>query len=226
MPNTLPWSDIDTVFLDMDGTLLDLHYDNHFWQEYVPACYAAKHSLSPEQAKRQLYPKFRSVEGTMDWYCIDYWSEQLGLDIARLKREVDHLIQVRPQVRQVLETLQHSGRRIALLSNAHQKVIELKMQTTGLDAHFDHLICAHHFDCPKEDPRFWPKLAQADPFTPQTTLFVDDSLPVLKAARDFGIRHLRAIRQPDSQSPPRDTGEFIALEDFQELTAGLAAPPS
>ena len=38
----LPWSGIDTILLDMDGTLLDLHYDNHFWQVYVPEKFAEK----------------------------------------------------------------------------------------------------------------------------------------------------------------------------------------
>lgn len=30
------WKTIDTVLLDMDGTLLDLHFDNHFWLSLVP----------------------------------------------------------------------------------------------------------------------------------------------------------------------------------------------
>ena len=33
----LNWSKIDTVLLDMDGTLLDLHYDSHFWLNVIPA---------------------------------------------------------------------------------------------------------------------------------------------------------------------------------------------
>ena len=218
---TLPWDAIETVFLDMDGTLLDLHFDNHFWMHFVPGRYAEKHGLSLEGAREDLYPRFRAIEGTLDWYCIEYWSRELDMDIAALKRELEHLIQVRPQVRQVLETLQQAGKRIALLTNAHHKVVELKMQTTGLDAHFEKLICSHSFAYPKEDSRFWPRLAEADPFVPETTLFVDDSLPVLQAAQDYGIRHLRAIHQPDSKAPPKDTGTFIALKGFGELLAGL-----
>ncbi|MDH3916294.1 MAG: haloacid dehalogenase, partial [Chromatiales bacterium] len=41
MPETAPydWSTVDTVLLDMDGTLLDLRFDNYFWQELVPSRY-------------------------------------------------------------------------------------------------------------------------------------------------------------------------------------------
>jgi putative hydrolase of the HAD superfamily len=221
MPDTLPWQQIETVFLDMDGTLLDLHFDNHFWLEHVPLRYAEKHGLSVDDAKEELYPRFRSVEGSIDWYCIDYWSRELGLDIHGLKRELEHLIQVHPHVAEFLQTIGNTGKRVALLTNAHQKVIELKMGSTGLAHHFDHLICSHAFRVPKEDPQFWPRLAQQDAFDPETTLFVDDSLPVLRAARDYGIQFLRAVRLPDSKAPPKQTEEFVAIENFDELVKGL-----
>ena len=221
MNNPLPWQDIETVFLDMDGTLLDLHFDNHFWLEHVPLRYAEKHGMTVDGAKQALFPRFRALEGTIDWYCVDYWSRELGLDISALKRELEHLIQVHPQVAEFLETLRRSGRRIALLTNAHHKVIDLKMASTGLAQHFDHLICAHAFRVPKEDPQFWPRLAARDHFDPAATLFVDDSLPVLRAAHDYGIRHLRAVRLPDSKAPPKQTDEFIAIESFSELIEGL-----
>lgn len=221
MHTPLPWHDIDTVFLDMDGTLLDLHFDNHFWLEHVPLRFAEKHGLSLDEAKQVLFPRFRAKEGTMDWYCVDYWSRELGLDISALKRELEHLIRIHPHVTEFLQVLKQAEKRVALLTNAHQKVLELKMAATGLERHFDHLICAHAFRCPKEDPRFWPRLAGEDPFDPARTLFVDDSLPVLKAARDFGIRHLRAVTNPDSQAPPKQVDDFIAIGGFEELMEGL-----
>jgi len=217
-----PWDEIDTVFLDMDGTLLDLHFDNHFWLEHVPLRYAEKHKLSVDEAKQQLFPRFRAVEGTIDWYCVDYWSRELGLDINALKRELEHLIQVHPHVAEFLQALRATGKRIALLSNAHHKVIELKMASTGLAKHFDHLICAHTLRVPKEDPEFWPRLAKQDPFERNTTLFIDDSLPVLRTARDYGVRHLRAVRLPDSKAPPKQTADFIAIENFNEMLDSLA----
>jgi putative hydrolase of the HAD superfamily len=221
MPDTLPWRDIETVFLDMDGTLLDLHFDNQFWLEHVPMRYAEKHGLSVEGAKRELYPRFRSLEGTIDWYCVDFWSRELGLDISALKRELEHLIQVHPHVAEFLQTISQTDKRVVLLTNAHHKVIDLKMTATGLAEHFDHLICAHAFRVPKEDPQFWPRLAQQDAFDPHTSLFVDDSLPVLRAARHYGIRYLRAVRLPDTRAPAKETAEFTAIESFDELLQGL-----
>ncbi len=221
MTQTLPWQQIETVFLDMDGTLLDLHFDNHFWREHVPLRYAEKHGISIDTAKTTLSPRFRAAEGTIDWYCVDYWSRELDMDISALKREVEHLIQIHPHVSEFLQILNTTGKRVALLTNAHQKVIELKMASTGLAKHFDHLICAHTFNVPKEDSQFWPRLARQDNFKPETTLFVDDSLPVLQAAREYGIRYLRAVHTPDSKAPRKDTGDFKAIDNFSELVKGL-----
>ena len=31
----IDWTQLDTILLDMDGTLLDLEFDNHFWGTVV-----------------------------------------------------------------------------------------------------------------------------------------------------------------------------------------------
>jgi len=41
--SSINWSEIDTILLDMDGTLLDLNFDLHFWMEYLPLVLANKH---------------------------------------------------------------------------------------------------------------------------------------------------------------------------------------
>ena len=41
------WMRVETVLLDLDGTLLDLAFDNYFWRERVPAAYAAARAISP-----------------------------------------------------------------------------------------------------------------------------------------------------------------------------------
>lgn len=213
----LNWNQIDTVLLDMDGTLLDLHFDNHFWLEHVPLRYAEKHGLSHEAAQDALAPRYHRVVGTMDWYCVDYWTRELELDIARLKEEVEHLIAVHPHVADFLAVLHGNRRRSVLVTNAHHKSLALKMRKTRLDGYFDAVICAHDIGVPKEHPEFWGKLQLVERFDPARTLLVDDSLPVLRSARDYGIGHLLAVHRPDTQLPAKDVAEFRAIRSFRDI---------
>lgn len=215
------WPNIDTVLLDMDGTLLDLHFDNHFWREHVPLRYAERHGVGIEIARETLFPRFRAAEGTMQWYCIDYWSDVLDLDIAELKAEVDHLIAVHHHVIDFLDALRSTHRRAVLVTNAHQKSLDLKMERTRLAGHFDALICAHECGRPKEDPQFWEWMQVREPFRKDRTLLVDDNLTVLRSGVEYGIRHLLAVRKPDSKGPEKDTQEFDAITGFDEVLEGL-----
>ena len=201
----------------MDGTLLDLHFDNYFWQHHVPLRYAEKNQLHIDDARDILFPKFKSAEGTMDWYCVDYWSGQLDLNIAQLKAEVDHLIAIHPHVVKFLEATKDAGKQVVLVTNAHQKSLMLKMDRTALSHYFDDIICAHDFGLPKEKPEFWDKLNKTLAFDKNKTLLVDDTLPVLRSAQSYGIQHLLAVLNPDSQSPQRDTEEFQAIKDFRDI---------
>jgi HAD superfamily hydrolase (TIGR01509 family) len=216
----LPWDAIQTVLLDMDGTLLDLHYDNYFWLKHVPVRYAEKHGLSLADSHRELGERYASVAGTMQWYCVDYWSAELGLDIERLKQEVAHLIAVHPQVVPFLEQVRAQGKRVVLVTNAHHKSLALKMGKTGLSNYFDTLISAHTLGLPKEHPAFWDKLQSLETYDRQHTLLIDDSLPVLRSARGYGIAHLLAIYQPDTRQPRKEVGEFAAIESFEQIMPG------
>ena len=219
----LDWSRIDTVLLDMDGTLLDLNFDNHFWLEHVPQRYAEARGLSLQAAKDELFVRYHDISGTLDWYCLDHWSRELELDIALLKQEVDHLIQVHPHVLDFLGALQVAGKRRILVTNAHQKAIALKMEKTRLAGHFDRIVCAHDLGLPKEDHRFWARLHAILPFDAERSLFVDDSLAVLQSAREYGIVHLLAIGRPDSQKPERSIADYPSVADFSPLMSGLKA---
>jgi putative hydrolase of the HAD superfamily len=218
----LPWADIDTVLLDMDGTLLDLHFDNHFWLDHLPRRYAEIHAVTVEQAKAELLPLFRQHAGQLNWYCTDFWSRELELPIRELKREVAHLIALRPDADTFLAALRAAGKRVALITNAHRDSLSLKMERVELAPWFDRLISSHDYGFPKEDQQFWFALQQDFGFDPARSLFIDDSLPILRSAGRFGVAHLLAVREPDSRNGAKDTEEYDAVEDYRQLLAGLS----
>ena len=213
----LDWRTIDTVLLDMDGTLLDRHFDDHFWLEHVPTRYSSKYHIPLEEAKDKLYEMFRSQEQTLNWTDLDYWSEQLGLDIPLLKREVDHLIAVHPGVTEFLTFLRQHGKRSWLVTNAHSKTLELKMKKTRLSPWFTGIISAHDLGLPKEEVAFWGKLQEKVPFDPSNTLLGEDSETNLGTAREFGISHLFYVSRFSSAIPPTPSKSFASIHYFTEL---------
>ncbi|KHF24350.1 GMP/IMP nucleotidase [Solemya velum gill symbiont] len=211
------WQQIDTIFLDMDGTLLDLYFDNHFWLEHLPMRFAEEASIDIEAARAHLSELYQSRQGTLDWYCIDYWGDKLGLDILTLKEEVDHLIRMHPHVEEFLHKLRASGKTVALVTNAHPGTLAFKLERIPMADYFTHLVSSHEFGHPKESQQFWESLQKHLPFERERTLFIDDSEAVLRSAREYGIGHLVAISQPDSQLPGQALEDFISISNFSEL---------
>ena len=213
------WTRIDHVLLDLDGTLLDLDFDNHFWQSLVPQQWGAARGIDAAAARALLQPRFAACEGTLPWYCTEHWSRELGLDIAALKREDAERIRWLPGAQQFLAAARARGKRLVLLTNAHPQALAIKHERTGVLDHFDASFSAHQFGAPKEDPRFWQALARVERYDPARSLFVDDSASVLAAARAAGIGLIRAIRRPDSVREARVHGEFTAVDALVELLA-------
>ncbi|XOV80155.1 MAG: GMP/IMP nucleotidase [Aestuariibacter sp.] len=218
---TLPWDQIDTVLLDMDGTLLDLHFDNHFWLDHLPLTLAEIKGWPLEQAQAFMMQEYEKVQGTISWYCLDYWADLLQLDIMKMKREIEHLISMREDTLPFLDALHESGREVILLTNAHPDSLSLKVEKTQLDQHIDTLISTHQYGVTKESQSLWQALYEDLRFDKKRTLFVDDSLTILEAAQDFGIAHVLAVANPDSKQEPRDIAQFPAISDYRTLIADI-----
>lgn len=212
------WNDVDTLLVDMDGTLLDLAFDNFFWLELVPREFARRSGISDADARRDIKARYDRVLGTLPWYCLDHWSGELGFDLARLKRDHRHLIRYLPMVPEFLDAVRASGRRIVLVTNAHPETLAVKLEQTGLDARLDEMFTSHAFGAPKESRAFWEALQARCRFDPARSVSIEDSVPVLDAARAFGIARTLAITRPDSSLPrrPGNVGH-AAVEGVAEL---------
>jgi putative hydrolase of the HAD superfamily len=230
------WSRIDVVCLDMDGTVLDLHFDNLFWLEVLPRRWGAARGLDYEAAMRQLKPRFEAKRGTLDWYCVDHWSDELGLDIPALKHELREEIRYLEGAADFLDLLRGLGKRVLLTTNAHPLSLRVKDSQTQLSRHFDELVSAHEFGVPKEHPGFWVELERRHDVPLARTLFVDDSAAVLQAALRAQVRWIYQVLQPDSTRPPHPPVDGIAgvrrLADLRDSVvaqlpagAGPESPP-
>ncbi|MFT6791550.1 MAG: HAD superfamily hydrolase (TIGR01509 family) [Cellvibrionaceae bacterium] len=217
----LNWDEIDTVMLDMDGTLLDLYYDNHFWMIHLPQRFAQIKKIERKIAQQQVLEHIRAVEGTLQWYCLDYWSDRLGVDVVKLKKEIRCKIKERPHARELLNRLGQSKKTIYLVTNSHPAGVAIKMDEIQIEAHFKEIISSHQFGYPKEQLAFWQSLDQHLSFDRKRTLFIDDNLTVLNTAIAFGIKHILGIHQPDS-TVHRTVDQVPAIHHFDEILDGLS----
>ncbi len=213
----ITWDSIDTVLLDMDGTLLDLHFDNYFWLDHLPRLYAEKHGIAAAEATTALHGRFDGRQGTLDWYSLDYWSAQLEMDVPALKQELRHMIKLRPHALEFLQRLHAGPREVVLVTNAHRKTLDIKMAQVDITPWFDRLVVSHDLAAPKEEQAFWHALQALHPFDPARTLLIDDTESVLQSAHDYGIAHLLTLLQPDSQLQKRLDTRFPGIHHFDEI---------
>jgi HAD superfamily hydrolase (TIGR01509 family) len=211
------WQRIDTALFDLDGTLLDLCFDNHLWREIVPRAYADSRALSLSEARAALQMRLRACAGTLDWYCMEYWTRELELDVTALHRTHARRIDWLPGAQEALAGLKARGKRLVLITNSHPHTLQVKDETVGVRRHFDAVYSSHEFGAAKEDQRFWQRVREVEPYDPERTLFVDDNAAVLQAARAAGIRFIYAMCHPDSSRPPREHPDFPGVHSVAEL---------
>jgi len=190
-----------TLMLDMDGTILDLAYDSFIWLDLVPKEYAKKLSINLDEATVILKEHFVSLKGSLKWYCLDHWSELLGIDILLLHEKERSRIGYLLGAQEFLEVVKQSDIRVLLVSNSHRDILKLKIEETGLDQYFDGIHLSHDFKAPKESRLFWTRLSSIEEFDLSKTIFIDDTPKVLRAAKEFGIHSIFQITDPDSNQP-------------------------
>ena len=203
--------------LDMDGTLLDLAYDNYMWLEHIPAEYARQNSIAEVEAREILAAKFRSLEGKLQWYCLDHWSEVLDLNVKELHRRENDRIVFLPGARDFLDAVLQHEIRLLLVTNSHLDTLAIKTEVTGIAGFFDAIYTSHELGHAKEDQPFWHALHEVENFDPAATLFIDDNPSVLESARTFGINMLLNVTRPDTRMPIRENRGFPTIESVASL---------
>jgi putative hydrolase of the HAD superfamily len=207
----------ETLMLDMDGTILDLAFDNYVWKDLVPRRFAARNELALDDARTHLFDLYGSVDGDLEWYCLDHWSERLDMDVIALHHDVSHRIGYLPGAREFLARVREMNVRVLLVTNSHPGTLELKDAVTGLGDFFDGMHSSHTYGHAKERQDFWHALQEAEDFDPATTLFIDDTQSVLQSACKYGVEMLLTITVPDTSEPRRTGSDFAGVENLLDL---------
>lgn len=213
----LPWSEIDFVLLDMDGTLLDRYFDDYFWEEHVPKVYAAQNNIPYAKARKKLLAMYKTEEKTLNWTDLHYWSNRLNLDIIAIKVSLKDRVSVHPGVEPFLRFLRDDNKEVILVTNAHPRSVQIKLEQTLLLPYFHTILCSSDIGLPKEEIGFWRDAERVLGFDKERSLFVDDNEDVLLAAYTFGIRHLLHKNGASSKFIHERSEIFPPLVHFTDL---------
>ena len=219
----LPWEEIDTILLDMDGTILDLNYDNHVWNQALPSAYAEKHSLNEEAARSKLIGHMQEIHGTIDFYSFPYWAQYTGLDITALHRRFTELIQFRPGAKAFLNWAKAKKKKTIIATNAHPESIQIKNEISALSSHVNHITSSHQYECPKETPEFWERLQIEHQFDKAKTIFIDDNAPILDSSKNYGLAYNLIVAKPDSRKPLKPNLSYPSFDHYEEICPQIKA---
>ena len=218
----LDWNEIDCVLLDMDGTLLDLKYDNRVWNELVPQAYADKAGISFAQAQQTLLERMGEIRGTIEFYSFDYWRSFTGIDLVAVHQQATDLVAYRPGALAFLRWLKTKGCTSIIATNAHPDSVGVKNSNINICGEVDAVVSSHDYAAPKEADDFWLALQDAHSHDFARCLFIDDNELVLDAAFRCGIGHLLTIDTPDSKRPARTQLRYPSFDDFAEICPEIA----
>ncbi len=222
-PDVVDWSRIDDVLLDMDGTLLDRHFDNFFFEEELPRRYAQLHGLRFEEARDRLMAMYRSVEGELAWTDLHYWSERVGIDVVAMHKELDYMIGFLPGAEDFLRYLRKLGKRVTIVTNAHEEGVSVKVAKTGLDRHVNRILDAFEVGYLKMRWEYWPSCQRLVGFDPRRSLYMDDDEGCLIAAKRFGVARLIHSAKSSSRLPATPLAQFVSVTGFSLLLNGRPA---
>lgn len=210
----MKWDSIETFFLDMDGTLLDLAYDNYFWHQHIPSVYAKYNNITFKKAKLILEKEYKKKQGSIQWYCLEYWSKKTNINLSIELLKTKNKIKVFPGAIDFLQSLKKKNIKIILLTNCPREMLNVKITQCKLWGYFNKIISSEDYEFAKETDQFWKILEERIFFNKNKTVFIDDNQDVLRYSYRNGIKNLVSINFPDSNEEKKSISKFLSIDSI------------
>ena len=215
--NLIEWNAIDTVLLDMDGTLLDDHYEDFFWDVEVPKRYAAKYIITTKEANKRLQKLYYKHEKSMAWSDIDFWEKELDMKLWSIRHQLRHLVRLHPHTIRFLRFLKKHKKRIYLVTASHPKDIDFKFGYSKIGGYFDGICTSFDFGISKHDKLFWKNLQKKLKYDNNRTLFADDKEKIVRVAKSSGIKWVIVKSKSSSKKPANMPKNLLYVHHFDDI---------
>jgi HAD superfamily hydrolase (TIGR01549 family) len=121
------------ISFDVDGTLVDLEYNDLIWFKEIPELIAKKKRISFEKSLKYVGEEYNKVgEHNLNWYDINYWVTYFGLKVSpnNILDKYESQIKIFPEVISLLEELKENFILIIISSMPREFLIP-KMKKLG-----------------------------------------------------------------------------------------------
>ena len=219
--SVLNWDRIDDVLIDMDGTLLDRHFDNFFFEEDLPRRYVAMQGLSFDASRGTVNGDVPVGGRELAWTDLHYSSGRVGIDVVAMHLSQLTLIGFLLGAEDFLKAVRIKGKRRAA-TNAHEAGVAVKSAKTGLDRYVGSDRRRVRSGLSQDEmPEYWPGPAAGWLDSTRAALSMLTTTEMCSAAAShYGIATIIHSAKSSSQLPPVQSSKFASVEHLPALLNG------
>jgi len=114
------------ISFDVDGTLIDLEYNDLIWFKEIPELIAKKKRISFEKSLKYVGEEYNKLgEHNLNWYDINYWVTYFGIKVSpkNILEKYESQVKIFPEVISLLEELKKNFILIVITSMPREFLI-------------------------------------------------------------------------------------------------------
>jgi putative hydrolase of the HAD superfamily len=181
-------NEVKVVSFDAEGTLVTPDFSYAVWFQAIPECYAERHGVNFELAKRAIEEEYQKVgDQRLEWYDVRYWFNKLGLGTPeQVLERCESKVSYYPEVKEVLASL--SGRyKLVVASGSTRDFLHHLLQ--DIEPHFTRIFSSLTDYKQLKTSEFYLKMCQAMEVKPSQVVHVGDNWQFdFVAPREVGIQ--------------------------------------